>query len=129
MSIYTLIDGTSTSLTATYTSSPQGYYRVVRINGVNVFNSNNPRAASGTLVPFAPQAMAATSPVAAATLKIRTGVFQVPDIAMAPPGGSLDFQLRDFRQNPVGGGPVVNMSGVTFSILFSDGSTIGFTTP
>ena len=118
-----------TSLTATYTSSPQGYYRIVRIEGVNVFNNQFPRAASGTLVSFAPQPMAATTTVAAARLKIRTGVFQVPDIAMSPGGGSLLIHLRDFRVNPSGGGAFVNMSGVTFSILFSDGSTIGFTTP
>ena len=118
-----------TSLTATYTSSPQGYYRIVRINGVNVFNNQFPRAASGTLVSFAAQPMAATTTVAAARLKIRTGVFQVPDIAMALAGGSLLIHLRDFRVNPSGGGAFVNMSGVTFSILLSDGSTIGFTTP
>ncbi len=119
-----------TSLTANYPTGPQAFYRRIRVNGVVVHNVNNPRAGDGDLVTFAPQAMAATTPVASTTTQIRTGTFQVPDLVMAPPGGSLLIRLEIFRQNqtpPLG--PQVNMSGVTFSVLFSDGSTVGFTTP
>ena len=117
-----------TSLTATYAVT--AYYRVVRIDGNTVFNNQNPRAGSGTLIPFPAEVMTpAVSVPDAATVRVISSAFQVPDFTVGPAGGSLFIELRNFRQNPMGAAPTVNMSGVTFTILFSDGSTIQFTTP
>lgn len=49
-----------------------------------------------------------------------------------PGAGTADstvVRIRDIRGNPNGTGPPVNMSGATFTIDFSDGSSITFTVP
>ncbi|MFT7699645.1 MAG: hypothetical protein ACI8S7_001473, partial [Candidatus Krumholzibacteriia bacterium] len=80
-------------------ATPTAYYSKLRFNGALVFNSSNPRMGSGELVTL-------SSP---ATLSA---------------GETATFELEDFRSQASGGGSKPDMSGVTFTIEFSDGSVI-----
>jgi hypothetical protein len=90
---------TVTSLAANYVTT--AFYRFIRWNGVILFNSPNPRAASGQVVIFS----------IARTLNA---------------GQSALIRLEDFTGNVSGGGGAVNFSNVVFTVQFSDGSTIAF---
>ncbi len=80
--------------------SPTAYFQRIRWGGANVFNESNPKAASGdTCVFTSPQALGA--------------------------GSSVEIDLEDFRDSPVGGWGV-DMSNTDFTITFSDGSAITF---
>ncbi len=89
------------SITATY--SKTAYFRYVDWDGSNVFNSRNPRAGSGEIANFNNSKILAS-------------------------GATLQVRLRDFRLTPTGGSRV-DMHGTDFTIEFSDGSSITFTTP
>ncbi len=90
---------TVSSIELTWTS-PVAYYRTVVWNGVTVFDSNNPKAASGELVLFSsPQTV--------------------------NPGETVTVQLQTY-QSQATGGPKVDMTGTDFTVEFSDGSTFDF---
>ena len=90
---------TVSSLTLTWTN-PVAYYRYVKWNGITVFNSNNPKAASGEVVTFSsPQTINS--------------------------GETVRIQLETY-QNQATGGAKVDMTGADFTIEFSDGSTFDF---
>ena len=90
---------TVSSLTANYPTT--AYYRYIRWNGTVLFNSPNPRAASGQEVTFS----------ASQTLN---------------PAQSAIIRLEDFTGNVTGGGGTVTFANVIFTIQFSDGSSIAF---
>jgi len=87
-----------TSLTATWTTT--AFYRRIRWAGTTVFDSSNPRAASGQTVTFS----------SAQTLN---------------PGQAVQIRLEDFRDT-ISGGNNVNFTNEVFTVQFSDGSTIAF---
>ena len=90
---------TISSIELTWTS-PVAYYRTVIWNGVTVFDSPNPKAASGELVMFSsPQTV--------------------------NPGETVTVQLQAY-QSQTTGGPKVDMTGADFTVEFSDGSTFDF---
>ncbi len=92
---------TISSLTATYSTT--AYYKYVDWAGEDVFESGNPRAASGQQVNFSdPQTIAA--------------------------GATVEVQLADFR-TATNGGSKVDMSGTSITVVLSDGSSITFSTP
>jgi prepilin-type N-terminal cleavage/methylation domain-containing protein len=92
---------TITSLVATYTHTPNGYYEKIKWNGTTVFDEDDPRAGSGDTAPFSPsQAIAA--------------------------GATVTIKLMRFRTTANGNGSAVDMSNTNFSITFSDGSVITF---
>ena len=120
------------SFTLTYSSSPQGYFEQVWINGNLLVNESTPRAGSGDLITFANQVVAGTNVIQEPFhVVISSLAFQVPEIGVdtVGAGGTLEIELREFTDAPTGGGAAkVNMTGVTFQIVFSDGSTTLFTT-
>jgi len=89
------------SVTLTW-SSPTAYYRYIKWDGTTVFNEDNPRAGSGEKVAF-------------------TSTQTIAD------GQSLRVDFDNFRANPIGGANV-DMDNATFTVEFSDGSTISVTT-
>jgi hypothetical protein len=90
---------TVSSLTANYATV--AFYRYIRWNGTAVFDSPNPRAASGQVVSFS----------ANQTLN---------------PGQSALIRLENFTGTVTGGGGAVNFNNVIFTVQFSDGSSIAF---
>jgi hypothetical protein len=119
-----------TSFTLTYTSSPQAYYREVIINGTQVRNSTSPRAGTGTTVTFSSTAAGGTGVIQEPLrVQLQGEVMQVPDVLVGAigTGGTLEIELNDFADVSTGNGTNVEMTGVTFSIVFSDGSQTLFT--
>jgi len=89
------------SVTLTW-SSPTAYYRYIKWNGTTVFDEVNPQAGSGDKVGFT------------STQTINNGQ-------------SLRVDFDAFKTNPTGGADV-DVNNVTFTVDFSDGSTITVTT-
>jgi len=89
-------------LEAIYTSSPASYYQRVRWNSSTVANSNSPRYASGDRADF-------------------NSAKSISD------GATVTITIQRFRLTQSGGGSWADMSGVPFTITFSDGSSITFT--
>jgi type II secretory pathway pseudopilin PulG len=87
---------TITSIQLTW-SSPTAYYKEVKING-EVFDQDNPRAGSGDVANF-------TSPRTIAA------------------GATETVRVEGFRDTPTGNGNKVDMSNVSFTVTFSDGSS------
>ena len=125
-------DSTVSSFTLTYSSSPAAYFQQVWINDVQVFDSVNPRAGTDDLITFPNEVVAGTDVIQAPFhLVVSSLAFQVPELSIDTVGigGTLRIELQDFRDATTGGGAArVNMTGVTFGIVFSDGSTTLFTT-
>ncbi len=123
---------TVSSFTLTYSSSPQAYFEQVLINDVQVFNSTTPRAGSGDLITFSDEVVAGTNVLQEPFhVVISSLTFQVPEIGVdtVGAGGTLEIELQGFKDASTGGGAsTVNMTGVTFQIVFSDGSTTVLTT-
>ena len=120
-----------TSLKVEYFIAPPAYFRRLRVGGVVVYNSINPRLASGDTVNFAAQGVSGTGEAFPATsIQIQSAVTNVGNISIgagAGLGGSLEIRMELFRdiQNGAGGNPV-NMAGVVFRLTFSDGSVVVF---
>lgn len=90
---------TVSSITANYPTV--SYFRYVRWGSTVVFNSANPRAASGDVVTFS-SSQTITS------------------------GQSVIIRLEDFTTNQNGSGGSTSFANVVFTIAFSDGSTMAF---
>jgi general secretion pathway protein G len=92
---------TVTSLKATYTHTPDGYYKLIKWNGTEVANhGSNPKFQSGQTVTFSLSRTIAS-------------------------GATATIILDTFTTSP-NGGANLNMAGTTFTIEFSDGSIITF---
>ena len=89
------------ALTLTYPGLT-GYYRYVRVNGVTVFDHNNPANGSGDEAAFT-----STETVAA--------------------GESVRIEIDFFKSNPTGG-PNVDVDGQAFNVSLSDGASFDITT-
>lgn len=90
---------TVSTITANYITT--SYYRYVRWGSTVVFNSANPRAASGQVVSFSSS--------------------QTID-----PDQSVVIRLEDFTNNQNGSGGSTSFANVVFTIQFSDGSSMAF---
>ncbi len=88
-------------LTATYVRNPAAYYERIRWANGTVANSTNPRYSSGQQVNFSSS---------------RT----IND------GSTVTVRLQNFNTSLNGGGSSANMAGVSFTVVFSDSSTINF---
>jgi hypothetical protein len=121
-------DATSVnSMKLTFTTSPATDYTTVVINGTTVFNS---LAASGSTVSFSSRSVNGTG-----VLQEPIHFFEASGLIMLVPdavigtigsGGSLTIQVNGFQQ--VGTNTDADMTGVTFTAEFSDGSKTIFTT-
>jgi type II secretory pathway pseudopilin PulG len=117
------------SLTATYSSDPVAYYKEIKLNGVSVHNSDNPRTGSGDMVTFGPVPMSASSLAAQPyIIRIQGPKVEIPDVKISSlgAGGSLTIELKDFKDAPTGGADKVDMTGTPFEVTFSNGSVVAF---
>ena len=82
-------------------ASPVGYFKTVRLDALLIYNSQSPRTGSGEPVIFSSQTIAA--------------------------GQTVSFDIESFCTNTSGGcGAKVNMQNGSYSVTFSDGSTVNF---
>lgn len=89
-------------LEADYTHTPTAYFERVRWDNGNVAFQTSPRFASGDRVNF--------------------GSFKTLN-----DGSTVTIKLQDFNTSQSGGGSSTNMAGSSFTVTFSDGSSISFT--
>lgn len=121
------------SFSASFSSDPVAYYSTVLVNGLTVLNitGSQERPGSGDLIFFTggTQSMAASTLIDESNIRrIQTAKVKVPDVKAGSlgAGGSLKIEMRDFVDTLSGGGNMVNMSGASFEITFSNGSVITF---
>ena len=93
---------TINSLTAAYTTSPVSYYGEITWDGGIVW-SNSTHNGSGDIAGFSDQIINAAQIVT--------------------------IQLIDFRQSQGGSGLKIDVDGISFVIVFSNGDTINFIVP
>ena len=126
---FSLSDIVVTSLTATFTSDPPAYYKEIKIDGVQVHSSDNPRTGSGDTVTFTGVTITGSSlGVAPQQIRIQDDKVEPPDVKISSiaAGGSLTIELKGFKDTPTGGATEVDMTGVPFEVAFSDGSVVAF---
>lgn len=135
--VFTVVNISSTpitinSLTASYNINPTAYYENLYIGNDKVFNRANPRVASGETISFPAVALpvAAIAPEAV-PICVQAPVTEVPDIYLDTlgRGTAVKIKLEGFYDSPdtSGSNYQVNMKGVPFVVIFSDGSVISFT--
>jgi hypothetical protein len=113
-----------TNLKLTWVTEPASDFKRILINGTPVFSGT---AASGTTITFSPRNLAGSGVIQEPFRVDVTGlVLHVPDaiVGTIGTGGSLKFEIEDFEE--VGTGTDVDMTGVTFTVEFSDGSKTFF---
>lgn len=125
-------DVTITSITPVYTSSPQAYYKTLKLDGETLRDSEDPRAGSGdTVTDFGTKTIPGTGSLSDAIVTtIQSPVTEVGKISLGNiTGGSTKLiEMKVFMDEETGSANPVNMSGVSFTVTFSDGSVINFTT-
>ncbi|MGH9339136.1 MAG: hypothetical protein ACRD1R_06015 [Acidobacteriota bacterium] len=110
------------------------FYEMVKLDGQVVFNSNNPRGASGQFIDFSgnPFTVTGTGQISGESfpVRIQSPVTQVADLNIglaAKKGGTFKLKIEKFRDLQSGAAAAVDMTGISFQIDFSDGSTVFFT--
>lgn len=124
-------DVTITSITPVYTSIPQGFYEKMLVGGVTVRDSASPRAASGEEVTFTGQTVSGTGASSdAVVMTVQSPVTEVGAVSVLTIAGGATklIKLQVFKDDQTGSGSAVDMSGVSFTVTFSDGSVVRFTT-
>ncbi len=125
-------DVTITSLRAVY--SKVAYYERVKVGGLTAFSSTSLRNGSGDLIDFSsqPQTIKGTGKIIPPTVFLaQLPNVKVDDVVVGSTGSgsSLNISLGNFTSVRTGSGSLVDMTGVTFTVTFSDGSEVTFTTP
>lgn len=121
-----------TSIKITYTVTPEAFFKEVKIAGQSVYNSENPRGSSGDIITFSPITITGTGAGISGKsfpIRIQSPTTQVADINIgkgAGKGGTAKIEIKHFKDAISGAANPVDMTGVTFTIEFSDGSVILF---
>ena len=118
------------SLKAEYSVDPAAYYREVKIGKETVWKAkkNEAGAGSGDTVYFESYTITGTGVKREPyTIHVESSKMQVPDIRIAGKGKVVIIELKDFKDNKSPPTQPVDMTGVPFTITFSDGSVINFT--
>lgn len=124
-----------TSMTATYTTSPVSYFEQVRFGNSTVWNYNTDnggtRLGSGQTVTFSSAATVDGSgkPNQVVPIRVEQETTVTPDLKISGVGKSVVVEIRDFEDASSGASSNVSVSGITFTITFSDGSSNTFTVP
>jgi prepilin-type N-terminal cleavage/methylation domain-containing protein len=118
------------SLKAEYSVEPAAYYRKVKIGKKTVWyvKKKEAGAGSGDTVYFESYTITGTGVKREPyTIHVESSRMQVPDIYIAGKGKVVRFELKHFTDNKYLPAKPVDMTGVPFTITFSDGSVINFT--
>lgn len=127
--------GTLTSETATLGTT--AYYSQFWVGNTQVFNNNVTRAGSGALVTFSSAVDVSSNGCSAGgtglpqvfPARIQSAFTQITDHdigADASAATSIRMRMAGFRTTQSGAGVNVDMTGVSISVAFSDGSTATF---
>ncbi|HHT9119031.1 MAG TPA: carboxypeptidase-like regulatory domain-containing protein [Candidatus Hypogeohydataceae bacterium YC41] len=121
------------SIIVNFSLFPEAYFSELWIAGQRVFNASAQRARSGQLINYTPVTISgsgATPSGQSHVIQVQSPQTQLGDFSLenVAAGGTVSLEIRGFKDRPTSGGDnPVNVSGTTFEISFSDGSTIIFT--
>jgi len=127
---YSEEDITISSLKAEYSVDPPSYYREVKIGKKKVWEAKGHEAGagSGDTVYFDPYTITGPGIESKSyTIYVDSSNMQVPDISIEGEGKVVVIEIKKFRDDRQPPGQPVDMTGVPFTITFSDGSVISFT--
>ncbi len=127
--------GTLTTVNATYDVT--AFYQRFFVGNTEVFDNASDLAGSGELVTFsAPVDVSSSGCSGGGTglkqvfpIRIQSAFTQVPDQDIgtgASAGTSIRFQMENFKPAENGSGSAVDMTGVSITVTFSDGSSATF---
>ena len=117
-------------LTVEWFVAPPAYLTRLRLDNTNIYNDNNPRLASGTLLSFATWTLEGSGvTIPPTTIQVQSATTNVPSITIDSVGlgETVRIRMNNFRDNQNGGGSTVDMTGVPFQLTFSNGSVLTFT--
>ncbi len=118
---------TVSPVTIDFDIQPPAYFERLRIGNTTVFNSSNPRFATGDTSNFAAETIDGTGAVAESLpIRIQSSITDVNDIVIGDigRGSSLTIEMQNFEDTATGNGNAVDMTGVIFELTFSDGSVV-----
>lgn len=108
----------------TWTTDPQTDFKELWVAGVKIYDGTATSTTTYNFLPnLQPQSITGTGVVQEPfRVDINGLVFQVPDavIGTVGTGGTLKIEMKDFEES--GNNTNVDMTGVTFTVEFSDGS-------
>lgn len=120
------------SMTINYSVTPTAYFTKVNVGNNVVFNSNAPRGSSGDTITFPPVIVPGTGGGVSGKsfpIRIQSPHTHLADINIGQGfsrGGTIRFTVTGFEDSISGNGVSVDMTGITFSVTFNDGSTVLF---
>ena len=116
-----------TSISVDINVSPPAYFEQMRVGNTTVFNSSNPRFASGDTVNFSAETIDGTGQVTESIpIRIQSAITDIEDIVIGDigRGSSLTIEMNSFEDQLTGNGTEVDMTGVNLVVTFSDGSVV-----
>ena len=116
-----------TSIQVEFTIVPAAYFKILKVDGDTVYDSDSPRFGDGDSTAFSSQTIAGTGGVAESfPIAVQSPVTQVADLIVGNVGvgGSILIEMEEFQDVSSGSGNDVDISGVTFEVTFSDGSIV-----
>lgn len=119
-----------TSFKPVFTVSPPAFFKELKIGGIFVYKSNNPRIGSGDTITFEAITVAGGGGVKESfPITIQSPVTEVADLSLGKlgKGASLKIEMKNFDDVQIGDGNPMDMTGVRFECTFSDGSVVVFT--
>jgi len=119
-----------TAFSLTYTASEPAWYEEIHINGVELWDENNDKIASGEDFPVTLTFGGTSARREPVGIQVSAQVFQVPDIALTTlgAGDTLDFEIIDFETNESGNGGAVDMTGVQMQVDITTDEPAVYTT-
>jgi len=119
-----------TSFKPVFTVSPPAFFKELKIGGISVYKSNNPRIGSGDTKTFEAITVAGGGGIKESfPITIQSPVTEVADLYLGNigKGASIKIEMKNFDDVQTGDGNPVDMTGVPFECTFSDGSVVMFT--
>jgi type II secretory pathway pseudopilin PulG len=119
------------SIEAVYAGT--AFYEEIKVAGVKVFDytdHDDVRGASGDLpITFTTQTVGGSGkPIEVVLIRVETDTTTTPNIIVKGVGETITIEYKKFMNLQEGDASIVNMVGVTFTVTFSDGSEVTFTT-
>lgn len=116
-----------TTFKALYGSTPQGFYKTLKVNKKTKF-SGTPRKGSGDTVDFSgsPEVVTGSGALAESfPIRIQSPATEVADLVIGKigKGGSIKIEMLNFRDAATGNANPVDMTGVTFEVRINEGTS------
>ena len=117
-------------------ATPTAWFEEVKFGNTTVFDYtlapyNGTRGASGQLIDFSSsqQVNGSGKPTPVVPIRVEEEITVAPDVSIRGIGSTVTVLVSNFMDADSGAASGVSVSGATFTVVFSDGSTNTFTVP